>query len=201
MADPLPSLRRHALAAFLAVALFLVALGGWAGTTEIAGAVVAQGTLVPLDGTKKVQHPEGGVVTEILVEDGDAVTAGQLLVRLDGTAVAANLAVIVSQLSGAFALQARLAAESTGSDRLTLPPTAFAYQWQRCNPNGRVCVPIPGATASGYTPVAEDAGHALVAVVGAVRANVTQNAYSTASRPIAPSRRLRVSARISGTSP
>lgn len=124
MAEPLRSLRRHAVAAFLAVALFLAALGGWAGTTEIAGAVVAQGTMVPLDGTKRVQHPEGGVVTEILAIDGDAVSAGQLLVRLDGTAVAANLAVIDSQLSAAFALQARLTAESTGSGPPVLPPGA-----------------------------------------------------------------------------
>ena len=61
MADPIKSLRRHALAGLGAIALFIAALGGWAGTTEIAGAVIAQGNVVPLEGTKKVQHPEGGV--------------------------------------------------------------------------------------------------------------------------------------------
>jgi len=66
----------------------------------------------------------------------------------------------------------------------TLPPTTFVYQWQRCNPNGRICVPIPGATTNGYTPAAEDVGHALVAVVGAQRAGVTQNSFSVATRPI-----------------
>lgn len=121
MADPIRSLRRHAITGLSALALFVAALGGWAGTTEIAGAVVAQGTIVPLEGTKKVQHPEGGVVTEILVRDGDAVTAGQLLVQLDGTTIAANLAVIVSQLSAAFALETRLTAESIGADHLALP--------------------------------------------------------------------------------
>lgn len=121
MADPLDSLKRHAFAGLGAIALFIGLLCGWAGTTEIAGAVIAQGTVVPLEGTKRVQHPEGGVVTEILVKDGDVVTAGQPLLRLDGTTVSANLAVIVSQLSAAFALEARLTAESTGSDRLALP--------------------------------------------------------------------------------
>jgi len=127
MADPLVSLRRHAITGLAAIALFALVLGGWAGTTELSGAVIAQGTIVPLEGTKAVQHPEGGVVAEILVEDGDTVEAGQPLVRLDGTVVAANLAVIVSQLSAAFALQARLTAESTGSDRLVLPRDLDAW--------------------------------------------------------------------------
>ena len=46
-------------------------------------------------------------------------------------------------------------------------PTAFGYQWQRCNPNGRLCTPIAGATASTYTVTADDTGHALLAVVHA----------------------------------
>ena len=122
MAEPLAGLRRHAWAGLGAIALFVAALGGWAGTTEIAGAVIAQGSIVSRDGTKRVQHPEGGVVTEILVRDGDVVEAGQLLVQLDATTVAANLAVIVSQLSAAFALEARLTAEGTGVPDITLPP-------------------------------------------------------------------------------
>ena len=65
MADPLRSLRRHAIAGLGAMALFIGLLGGWAGTTEIAGAVVAQGTVVPLEGSKRVQHPEGGVVSAL----------------------------------------------------------------------------------------------------------------------------------------
>lgn len=127
MADPLKSLRRHAIVGLGAIALFLGLLGGWAGTTEIAGAVVAQGTVVPLEGSKRVQHPEGGVVSAILVKDGDAVAAGQLLLRLDSTTVSANLAVIVSQLSAAFALEARLTAESIGNDELTLPRSLDAW--------------------------------------------------------------------------
>jgi HlyD family secretion protein len=68
-----------------------------------------------------VQHPEGGVVSEIRVRDGDPVAAGEVLVRLDGTTVAANLAVIASQLHEALALEARLNAESRKAHRITLP--------------------------------------------------------------------------------
>jgi HlyD family secretion protein len=125
MAEPLRSLRQHALVGLGAIALFALALGGWAGATQVAGAVIASGNIVPREGTKKVQHPEGGVVTAILVRDGDRVEAGELLVQLDATTVAANLAVIVSQLSAAFALEARLTAESTGSPDIVLS-TAIA---------------------------------------------------------------------------
>ena len=127
-----PSLVRHAWLGVGAIGLFVAGLGGWAGTTEIAGAVVASGTIVLQEGSKSVQHPEGGVVEEILARDGDLVAAGQLLVRLDGTTIAANLAVIVSQLSEAFALQARLTAESTGDARIVRP--AALAGWPETEP-------------------------------------------------------------------
>lgn len=120
-AEPIASLRRHALLGIAALLGFAVLLGGWAGTTEIAGAVIAPGVVVTEEGTKAVQHPDGGVVSEILVRDGDRVTAGEVLVRLDSTAVAANLAVIVGQLNEALALEARLNAESRQADRIALP--------------------------------------------------------------------------------
>ena len=46
-------------------------------------------------------------------------------------------------------------------------PASLTYAWQRCNPNGRLCVPIAGATAATYAVTAADAGHALVALVQA----------------------------------
>src|SRR4051794_28227998 len=41
-------------------------------------------------------------------------------------------------------------------------PASFTYAWQRCTATGESCVPVAGATKSTYTPVAADAGHALV---------------------------------------
>jgi hypothetical protein len=60
-------------------------------------------------------------------------------------------------------------------------PSALAYQWQRCNRNGRLCTPISGATASSYAAVADDSGHRLIAVVQATAGTATQDAFSTAS--------------------
>jgi len=60
-------------------------------------------------------------------------------------------------------------------------PTAFAYQWLRCNANGRVCAAIGGATAAAYTVTSADAGHALVAVVTATAGGSSQSAWSIAA--------------------
>jgi hemolysin D len=56
----------------------------WAWFAQLDVIATAQGRLVPLTFTKVVQPAESGVVTEILVSDGDAVQKGQVLLRLDG---------------------------------------------------------------------------------------------------------------------
>ena len=60
-------------------------------------------------------------------------------------------------------------------------PTALAYQWQRCNANGRLCASIAGATAATYAVTAADAGHALLAVVQATAAGITQPTVSVST--------------------
>ena len=60
-------------------------------------------------------------------------------------------------------------------------PTTIEYQWQRCNPNGRLCKPLPGATASTYAVTAADTGHALLAVVHATVGAASQDAVSVAT--------------------
>ena len=67
------ALHRSVLAGTAVVALLVFGVGGWAATTEIAGAVIAGGQLVVNTNDKKVQHPTGGVVAELRVRDGDAL--------------------------------------------------------------------------------------------------------------------------------
>lgn len=116
------SLARHGLVGGLSVLALLGGLTLWAGLTEIAGAVVAGGTIVGETYSKNVQHREGGSVREILVQNGDVVAAGDLLLRLDDTVAAASLAVIVSQLNDNLLQEARLTAEIDGRARLEEPP-------------------------------------------------------------------------------
>jgi hypothetical protein len=65
-----------------------------------------------------------------------------------------------------------------GTGSWSKTPTAYTYQWQRCNTNGRLCTPIPAATTSSYTITAADVGHTLLATVQATAGSVTQPAVS-----------------------
>jgi membrane fusion protein, type I secretion system len=116
------SLRRHLLVGVLATAIMVIGIGGWAMTTELAGAIIAQGSLVVDSNVKKVQHPTGGIVGELLVRDGDSVKTGDLLVRLDATVARSNLSAIVKSLAELYSRQARLEAEREGNDKIEIPP-------------------------------------------------------------------------------
>ena len=115
------SLRRHERAG-LAIVLFVVGgVGSWAAATQISGAIIAPGTLVVETYVKKVQHPTGGIVGEILARDGDKVEAGAVLVRLDDTIARSTHAIITKRLHEMLARKARLEAERDGRASLTIP--------------------------------------------------------------------------------
>ena len=120
------SIRRHLIVGLATVALLAGGVGGWAFTTEIAGAVIAPGFLVVDTNVKKVQHPTGGIVGQLFVRDGQRVKAGDLVVRLDDTIVRANLAIVTKSLDELTARQARLEAERDDSKNPAFPPDLLA---------------------------------------------------------------------------
>ena len=95
--------------------------GGWAALVPLAGAVVVPGNLVVQSNVKTVQHPTGGVVAEIAVQNGQRVSRGDLLVRLDATQAQASLQVISKQLDETRARIARLVAERDGLRQIAVP--------------------------------------------------------------------------------
>ncbi len=117
----LTSVRRYILGGIATLVLLFGGIGGWAATTDLAGAVMASGTVVVAGNVKKVQHPTGGVIGEIYVKNGDRVKAGDLLVRLDETTTRANLQVITRQLDELTGRQARLKAERDDSNAVVFP--------------------------------------------------------------------------------
>src|SRR3954451_2820415 len=112
------SIRRNlVISGGLAVAL--IGTGGvWATTTELSGAVIAQGQLIVESNVKKVQHPTGGVVGGLRVREGDHVNAGDIVLRLDETQTRANLAIYVKGLDEFEARKAREEAERDGADEI-----------------------------------------------------------------------------------
>ena len=126
------SARVHILAGLAVIVLVLGGTAVWAARTEISGAVVSSGLVVVESKVKKVQHPTGGVVSEITVKNGSKVKAGDLLVRLDETVSRANLQVITKQLDELVMREARLEAERDGSSTITLPDS---YQGRESEPD------------------------------------------------------------------
>jgi HlyD family secretion protein len=120
------SIYRHLLAGGLIVLLLAVGVGGWASTTQIAGALIAQGSIVVDSNVKKVQHPTGGVVGKLNVQDGDRVKAGDILVQLDDTITRANLAIVTKGLDELGARKARLEAERDGTESVSFPANLLA---------------------------------------------------------------------------
>lgn len=113
-ANELRSLKRHGYVGLFAIIGLFGGLVSWAALTEISGAVVASGVLVVQDNAKRVQHPEGGTISQLLVRNEDHVAKGQLLAVLDQTAIAATLEISEAQLREAYAKEARLTAEIEG---------------------------------------------------------------------------------------
>lgn len=120
------SIHRHLLAGVLAVVLLAGGVGGWAATTDLAGAVIAQGQMVVDINDKKVQHPTGGVVGELRVKEGSRVKANDVLVRLDDTQTRASLAIVTKGLDELAARQARDEAERDSAEAIAFPDNLLA---------------------------------------------------------------------------
>ena len=115
------SARPPILIGLAALILLIGGMGVWSATVQIAGAVIAPG-IIEVEGRRRsVQHPDGGVVGEILVREGDSVAAGDIVVRFDDTLVSSELAIVEGQLFELLARKARLMAERDGAEEPTFP--------------------------------------------------------------------------------
>ena len=94
----------------------------WSTRAELTSAVVAAGAFNVVGDRLAVQHYEGGILQDLHVAEGDRVSEGQVIARLDGRRVQAQLAILNGQLASLLAQQARLRAEMQERDQL--PPDA-----------------------------------------------------------------------------
>jgi HlyD family secretion protein len=115
------TLRNHLIGGTVVALVLTFGIGGWAATTELSGAITASGSVVVDSNVKKVQHPTGGVVGELLVREGDRVRLGDTLIRLDETVLRAGLAIVTKGLDEMRARKARLASERDGAEHIVVP--------------------------------------------------------------------------------
>ena len=102
-----------------------IAFGGfllWAALAPLDEGVPAHGSVAIDTKRKAVQHLSGGIVQEVLVREGDEVTQGQLLIRLDSAVARANYEAVRQRYLGLRAMQGRLEAEQRGAAQITFHP-------------------------------------------------------------------------------
>ena len=105
------------------VLFFLVfgVFGVWATVAPLDSAAHAPGTVTVRSYKKVIQHLEGGIVSEIRVQNGDRVLEGEPLLILDNTQQLAQLEIINSLFVSDKALESRLIAERDGLDSVGYP--------------------------------------------------------------------------------
>ncbi|MEL6278902.1 MAG: HlyD family type I secretion periplasmic adaptor subunit [Pseudomonadota bacterium] len=113
---------RPLLLGALVTAALVYGLGYWANQAMISGAVIASGELRVETRRKVVSHFDGGVVAEIAVREGDTVEAGDLLLQLDATELAADLEILEAEHDALLARQARLTAERDEQRDIEIAP-------------------------------------------------------------------------------
>ncbi|MEM7599277.1 MAG: HlyD family type I secretion periplasmic adaptor subunit [Pseudomonadota bacterium] len=114
--------KRPMVVGVVALALLVGGFGTWSAFANIAGAVISGGQVEVDQNRQIVQHPDGGVVGSIAVDEGDLVAAGDVLVRLDPTILSSQLTITESQLFELMSRRGRLEAERDGADEIDYDP-------------------------------------------------------------------------------
>lgn len=112
--------RRELVIGGTIIVLFFVIFLGWAALAPLDAGAYAQGQVAISGNRQAVQHREGGVVSALLVAEGDTVRAGQVLLQLSSGELKATERGVASQVYALIAQRARLIAER---DRLGSIPT------------------------------------------------------------------------------
>ena len=115
---------------FYSCLLATVSLIVWASFGKLAVVSMSTGEVVPSTQVKTVQHLEGGIVREILVNEGNRVKAGESLIVLSSTSSGADVTELRSKITSLRLEIARLKAETKGEDKLILDSQLVANNFQ-----------------------------------------------------------------------
>jgi len=115
--NPLPYIAKG----FALIVVLLGSFGVWAATAPLDSGVVAPGVVIVSGRRQKIAHPLGGVVSEILVNEGDQVRAGEVLLRLESIRARATFDLAQGAFDAAVAEQSRLLSELDGLEQPQFP--------------------------------------------------------------------------------
>lgn len=117
---------RHNLMGSFAMALLIGGFGTWSVMADISGAIVSSGRVAVDSNRQVVQHPNGGIVLDIAVREGDMVAEGDLLVRLDPQDMQAEVDLLQGQVVEIDARSARLEAQRDLASAIVFPGNLIA---------------------------------------------------------------------------
>lgn len=100
--------------AMITICVVIVLFVLWSMVTNVDEVAVTSGEVIPSGQLQAIQHLEGGIVKEILIEEGQLVEAGQVLMRLDQTAAFTELQKLEARRAGLEIRSERLRALGTG---------------------------------------------------------------------------------------
>ena len=109
------------LVGFIVLVITFGFFGGWAFFAPLDSAVYGVGGVQVRGFSKTVQHLEGGIIQAIHVRDGDAVTRGQVLLKLEDTQIKAQQEIIRGQYLSFKAMESRLLAEQNAQQEIIFP--------------------------------------------------------------------------------
>lgn len=118
---PSDSARGAILAGWVTIALFFGGFGTWAATAPLNGAVIGEAVIKVEGNRKSIQHLEGGIVSELKVQEGDRVEIGDTLIVLDDAATRAEVESLTQQQILLQATRARLEAEFDDAGSVRFP--------------------------------------------------------------------------------
>ena len=116
------NIRPFLLLGYAGLFFLVFGLGAWGAATKISGAIIAPGAIEVEGNRQVVQHLSGGVISAIEARDGDSVEEGQILVRLEGSQLSAELGIVEGQWFEILARKSRLSAERDGLEEIVFDP-------------------------------------------------------------------------------
>lgn len=110
---------------FLMITLFVVFVIAWAAVSNIDEIAKGDGKVIPSNKIQKIQNLDGGIVSDILVKEGDLVEKGDILMKIDSTRYQASLEENRQEYISLLAVRVRLEAEVKINPDRKIPKLKF----------------------------------------------------------------------------
>jgi len=116
---------RRANYAFYIIMLFVICVVAWASVSEIDEIARGDGKVIPSSKIQKVQNLDGGIISDILVKEGELVKKGSILMKIDSTRYQASLEGNRQEYVSLLAVKVRLEAEVKLNPKKRIPKLNF----------------------------------------------------------------------------